>query len=371
MALNSLNSLIIILLFGSLLLLSFLSFFNPLKANRKANFWLGMFFLLWASFWVEEIAGLIGFTNFNNVVILVLRFFQFLTSLVFYFSVVFFTNPDFKFSTKDIKHLILPTLYLGVSLVKYFDLYSNSNSIDLILILLIFVQSILYILISYSKIRRHQKRILTFSSETDEINLNWLEYIIKLMMFITFILMLYNLIKGFAPPNGLINLMFLGIIYGVAYFSLKQKEIYPLNEKQRTQLIKIDENITQNDIKRKVISDEDLEAFKFQLNELMLYQKPYLESDLNLIKLSDSLNSTPHQLSYVINTGFNQNFFEFINKYRVEKAKKMLLSSGKENLSILGIAFESGFNSKTSFNTTFKKLTSLTPSEFKKRGSNL
>lgn len=371
MTLSSLNSLIIILICGSLLLLSFLSFVNPLKANNKANFWLGIFFLLWSTFWVEEISELIKFSNFNDLIVLTLRFFQFFTSLVFYFTVVFFTNPDFKFSKKEFKHLVLPAIYVGFSLLNYYNLFPGDNSIELLLVLLIFVQAILYIIISYSKIRKHQKRILIFSSDTDEINLNWLEYVIKLMIFIIVTLMLYNLLKGFAPPNGLVNLIFLIIIYGVAYFSLKQKEIYPVGKKQRIQLIKIDKNNTSKGVKRKVISDTDLDVFKFQLNELMQYQKPYLESDLNLIKLSDLLNITPHQLSYVINTGFNQNFFEFINKYRVEKAKRMLLSSKKENLSILGIAFESGFNSKTSFNTTFKKMTNLTPSEFKKRGSNL
>jgi AraC-like DNA-binding protein len=83
------------------------------------------------------------------------------------------------------------------------------------------------------------------------------------------------------------------------------------------------------------------------------------------------MNITSHQLSYVINTGFNENFFRFINQYRVEKAKELLLLEEMNRLSILGIAFESGFNSKTSFNTTFKKFTGQTPSAFKEMRSNL
>ena len=71
------------------------------------------------------------------------------------------------------------------------------------------------------------------------------------------------------------------------------------------------------------------------------------------------------------NNGFNQNFYGFINKFRVEKSKKLLADKELDKYSIIGIAFESGFNSKTSFNTTFKKLTGQTPSEFKRTCSNL
>src|SRR5690606_35792170 len=110
---------------------------------------------------------------------------------------------------------------------------------------------------------------------------------------------------------------------------------------------------------------------KTRLTDAMQKQKPYLESDLNLIKLANLLSVSTHQLSYVINTGFNKNFFQYINEYRIEKAKKLLSDNTNDNLSILGIAFESGFNSKTSFNTTFKKMTGKTPSEFKKTSSNL
>ncbi len=157
----------------------------------------------------------------------------------------------------------------------------------------------------------------------------------------------------------------------MAYYSLKQKEIYPLDKNQRSQLISINEEGQIADTKRKIVSDENLAVIKNQLNVLMIEEKPYLDSELNLIKLANLVAVTPHQLSYVINTGFQKNFFEFVNKYRVEKAKELLINNENNHLSILGIAFESGFNSKTSFNTTFKKMESQTPSEFKKTGSNL
>ncbi|WP_051887248.1 helix-turn-helix domain-containing protein [Chryseobacterium piperi] len=92
---------------------------------------------------------------------------------------------------------------------------------------------------------------------------------------------------------------------------------------------------------------------------------------LNVLKLSDIIQIDAHQLSYLLNTGFNENFFHFVNKYRVQHAKELLLDDSQKKLSMVGIAFESGFNSKTAFNTIFKKMTQMTPSEFKKKHPDL
>ena len=94
--------------------------------------------------------------------------------------------------------------------------------------------------------------------------------------------------------------------------------------------------------------------------------KPFLDSELTLMKLATKLNSTPHQLSYIINTGFNENFYQFVNRYRVEEAKKIILDPKMDHLSFVGIGFEVGFNSKSVFNTMFKKISGYTPSEYKR-----
>ena len=174
------------------------------------------------------------------------------------------------------------------------------------------------------------------------------------------------------PLNVYINLMMLATVFFISYNALKQKEIFPLNTKHREAIINVSKTLKDNiPSKRKIFSDEELIDYKSQLNTLMNKQQLYLNHDINVASLSEHMNITTHQLSYIINNGFNQNFFQFINSYRVEKAKSLLLDKSSNKLSILGIAFESGFNSKTAFNTTFKKITSLTPSEFKKQRTSL
>jgi len=362
-----LNRFIVILIYGSLVLLSLLKLINPLKVNRKANFWFGIFVFLWSSFWLDEVLSLVTMSEIQIHSIFFVQFIQFLTPIIFYFSVLFYTNPSFKFKLSDSKYFILPVIFLIILLLQ--RAVENDSPffefLDIIFISLILIQAFFYTGLSYLTIRKHQKRIQQFSANTEGINLNWLEYIILTIFIINIVYIIYNLSYNSTSLNVFINLAFLGVIYFVAYYSLKQKEIYPVGEKQREELISINKDSETEEIKRKLISDEELLRVKSQLETLMETQKPYLDSELNLIRLSELLSVSTHHLSYVINTGFQKNFFQYVNEYRIEYAKKLLKDDSKNRLSILGIAYESGFNSKTSFNTTFKKLTNQTPSEFK------
>ncbi len=94
--------------------------------------------------------------------------------------------------------------------------------------------------------------------------------------------------------------------------------------------------------------------------------KCFLDHDLSLPHLAKKMDLTSHELSYLLNEGLGVSFFEFVNRYRVEEAKTLLLSPEYHHLNILGIAYETGFNSKTTFNTSFKKFTGVSPSEFRK-----
>jgi len=367
---SGLNTFIVILIYGSLILLTFLTVVNPLKVNKKANYWFGAFLFLWSTFWSDEIALYIGCPEVIQSFTVLIHFLQFLTPIVFYLSIIYFTNPDYRFLTADLKYLILPALYIILLLFKQIQGAGDPEILQFILLGLILAQVILYTILSYLQIRKHQKKIQAFASNTLEIDLSWLEYIISSILTLSIVVTLYNVIFTSLPLNAFINCFLLVVIFVIAYNSLKQKEIFPIDENHRNEIIAIEEEQT-GELKRKLISDSDLVRFKSRLSELMVNQKPYLDSELNLIKLSELIDLTPHQLSYVINTGFNENFFLYINTRRVEKAKELLLNEEMNKLSILGIAFESGFNSKTSFNTTFKKITGQSPSEFKKRSSAL
>ena len=95
--------------------------------------------------------------------------------------------------------------------------------------------------------------------------------------------------------------------------------------------------------------------------------RAFLDPDLTLSELAGQLGVSAHVLSQVINSGFGKNFNDFVNAYRVEEVKKRLQAGEQKQKSLLGIALDCGFNSKATFNRTFKKFTELSPSEYSRQ----
>lgn len=100
-------------------------------------------------------------------------------------------------------------------------------------------------------------------------------------------------------------------------------------------------------------------------------EKPYLDPNISLHGLSKNLMIPDHYMSQIINTKLKLNFYDFINNYRIEEAKRIFTNPKQNHLTVLEVAIEVGFNSKSAFNRAFKKATQKTPSEFKKNHLNL
>ncbi|WP_159949816.1 helix-turn-helix domain-containing protein [Polaribacter septentrionalilitoris] len=98
----------------------------------------------------------------------------------------------------------------------------------------------------------------------------------------------------------------------------------------------------------------------------MSKNKPYLNPSLSIRNLAAELNMNSRELSVLINQNLNQHFFDFVNEYRIEEAKSILKNPVKKEFTVLEILYEVGFNSKSSFNTAFKKHTGTTPTQFRK-----
>jgi AraC-like DNA-binding protein len=112
------------------------------------------------------------------------------------------------------------------------------------------------------------------------------------------------------------------------------------------------------------LSEADLTIWK---NKLLTYfdkETPYLNPELTLSDLATKLKTNTSILSQVINTGFGKNFNDFVNEYRVETFKSKIKTPQYQHLTMLAVAFECGFNSKTTFNRAFKKSTNQNPSDY-------
>ncbi|MCG8579611.1 MAG: helix-turn-helix domain-containing protein [Bacteroidales bacterium] len=356
-----------ILVFGSLLLLSFILVSNPMKVNVKANRWFGWLLLLWASYWFDEVYALTTNSTIQISTYWPVAWVQFLAPPLFFISVCHYTVPAYNWQKDVLKFLVLPLVYLVLIVTNRFvevDLYYFQ-------MLLILINALTFTVLSLVRIRKHQNNIQQYASSTHEINLNWLEYIIIAMIALVVGIGIFNLMFFDVPLNVFMNAVVLAVVFFITYNALKQTEIFPKNDADVKVVVDLSEEEKSKDTRRALLSDQKVLAIKQKLDALMNEESPYLDSELNLIKLAQLLDISSHQLSYVINKGYDENFFQFVNRFRVEKAKTMLADSENNKLSILGVAFESGFSSKTSFNTTFKKMTELTPSEYKKKCSTL
>ncbi len=156
-------------------------------------------------------------------------------------------------------------------------------------------------------------------------------------------------------PNLLVPLGASLLIYAMGYLKLRRPE---------TQTVVKDEPAGRK-YEKSTLTTERSERYLDKLVNLMEKEKPFIDGDLTVQKLAERLSIPANHLSQTINERLGQTFSDFINSYRVEAAKKKLLDPASSHLSILGIAEAVGFNSKSSFNSVFKKHTNMTPSEFR------
>ena len=163
-------------------------------------------------------------------------------------------------------------------------------------------------------------------------------------------------------------LLFSALLALIFFKNLQLKESYHHLFKSTSALHKREQELAeinkQGKYNRSTLKNEQQQTLVNELLELMEEKKVFLQNDLSLDDLAKQLNTNRTYISQIINDNFHTNFSNFINDYRVKEAKEIFLHSSHKYLTIEAIAQKVGFNSKSSFNTAFKKFTGLTPSNF-------
>ncbi|MEO1051996.1 MAG: helix-turn-helix domain-containing protein [Bacteroidota bacterium] len=148
-------------------------------------------------------------------------------------------------------------------------------------------------------------------------------------------------------------LLYAAVIYVLSFFVLRYYAIFTKPQEQKK-------------YKNLNLDEQQAEHYEKKLLKVMTDERPFLESDFSLSRLSDITSIPKHILSHIFSERLSQSFTDFSNQYRVEEAKKLLESTEHSHLKISSIAFESGFNTLSAFNTAFKKITGQTPSAYRK-----
>jgi AraC-like DNA-binding protein len=358
----------------SFFMLAFISFFNPLKLNLVANKWFGVFLFSVGCMLLNFIIYKVKAENIYGRLIAFNELSRFAMAPALYLSVWHYTLPDKNFKKKEYAHFIpfiLFFLYIAPNvIIPHFKIIQVhiftgivARIIPILVSLSIKIQLLVYWVLAYRKLNQHQKNIQLIASSTDSVNLQWLRFLLLGIAFM--ILLWFN--DLFFKVQVIANFSTIGYIAGIlfiCYFFLAQKEIYPYDTKELSEIdLVINEAKVNATVKRRFTNDH-LIQLKGKLIQLMQDEKLYLDNELGLPQLAAQMGISSHDVSYLLNEGFGKNFFQFINTYRVNEAKQLMLSEKYKHLNILGIAYSSGFNSKTTFNTSFKKETGLSPSQF-------
>ncbi len=246
--------------------------------------------------------------------------------------------------------------------------YSYIPIIFLFFLILTVLSGPIYVILSIRFFKKHDIHIFNNYSYYENVNLVWLRNLVYVfgiiwtaLIVITVIHHVFNLFSPVFCTDGLfLSLSIFVIIIG--YLGFKQKVLLSTESQEEKE-----NNEEESKIKYagSLLTETDANEYTEKLNNFMIISKPFLKPSLTLNDLASDLGISSHYLSQIINEKFELNFFEFINKQRVEEVKEKLQDSKFEDYSLLGIALESGFNSKSAFNRIFKKYTGQTPSQYK------
>lgn len=303
-----------------------------------------------------------------------------------YFYVKSLTQPYFKFQKKDFLHFV-PALVFYIYKMGIF-IYDAQQSgfndvqngwfltnihyeyISLWLGIFKDLHYLGYFIFSFWIYQKHRKNINQYFSNTYRVELNWIRTF--LLLFISlFILQTILLLADFSIFENpwkqrwwgdfarALTMLFVGMIGFFSDFS-KLKNFQP---PEIMEPLSVETTLT----KEEEDAHSEINKLKRQVSSYMETHQPFLNPEITLPELAKNLKIGSNQLSQIINAGFHKNFNEFINEYRVEMVKTKLQDESTKHLSLLGIALECGFNSKATFNRVFKKITSLSPSEYLKK----
>jgi len=369
----------LIAIVATLQLFIFSFFLLTLKKGNRINQ------LLLSAFLFSNAMYLIGYLLFafsEYILPSGAHFFFIGTSFGFLFGPLLFlytrslTGNNFRLKKTDLLHII-PFLIYNALYAVYYHFEPISVKIEMLqkgailpysigfrvnlamnVQILIYMAATLFLLLSYSK------RIKSLYSMVHHLELGWLELVLYAFLFMWLIDFTHFLLRNISGISTELSgyLTFISITINFVFANLV---IYK-GLKQPFQFFGIEKDLPKTKTDQ-VVSEEESNFHLKKLLDYMAEEKPYLTSTLTLKELSEHLEINPRILSRIINERRNQNFYDFINSYRIDDAKMILSNPAKRKMTVLEVLYGVGFNSKSVFNTTFKKYTGVTPTEYRKK----
>jgi AraC-like DNA-binding protein len=292
------------------------------------------------------------------------------------------TNPERKFSWVSLVHFIPFAVFFTVSVIfrnvpllkdlRNFFAPDRFISLRIVYSTCFFLSVSVYSILAFIEIKKHQdylKNLVSYTSGV--ITLNWLK-ILSISFYLAFLTLFIlgglNMIGDFIPFDPYFVVFGFIAIFSFVYsfYGIKQPVIFGQEVKVKGEDRKEAEKYIKSGLK-----DKQAEDYLERLVLIVESTRPYLNRDLSIQDLSDLTRIPRHHITQVLNEKHKKNFFTFINEYRVKEVITRFSDPKNNNFTILAIAFDSGFNSKTTFNSIFKNQTGMTPSEYREKSTGI
>jgi AraC-like DNA-binding protein len=373
------------------------------RANRLANRILAALVAVVAlMLLLGDLEGRWGFQGHPNLLGLTSPL-PFLFGPLLYLYAIALTRPLVRFDPRWLVHglpfagdvlFMAQVFYLKggdekVALARATNAGNAPMSLHIVLALEI-TQALVYLFLTWRALERYGAKMRGFYSDLARIDLRWLKALVLAHVGVWSVVLLKTAL-GWAGigGSGLGAVVWLGasfVVFLTGYVSLWQPELV-----QKASAAKVAEEDTPKAADPLVTADpaeavapavpapepsvpkyqrnrlEDTEAREVatKLEALMAREELYRDTGLTLPTLADALGVTPHTLSQILNVFIGHSFFVFVNRHRAEALKRALADASKSGRGVLELAFEVGFNSKSTLNSFFKKHTGMTPTEFR------
>ncbi|MDT0650667.1 helix-turn-helix domain-containing protein [Autumnicola edwardsiae] len=313
--------------------------------------------------------------NLTNNLLIAKDLLAYLPMPVFYLYVLSVCYSDFKLKWKHLWHalpylvanlVMIPRVYLSNTAQKL-ELLVEYNSLYEIIFLHIslHLQAIIYLTAGFIVLGNARKIFLENYSSNTIATYKWLFQLLFFTSLLYAVALIKNILKYYGEDDvfntaqTIVVLFVLGIVCWYVLKALRYPNLFSGVDSK----IALAHNLADNDESGiNKIYDNEIQ----QLIYYMETEKPYFNPSLSIRNLADQMEMNSRELSILINQKLNQHFFDFINEYRIKEAMKILANPAKEQETVLEILYEVGFNSKSSFNTAFKKHTGKTPTEFRR-----
>jgi AraC-like DNA-binding protein len=390
------------LLFATLLLL------RGRREERYSDFWLAFLLFLEALSVIPFLLGWLGITFlWEKLTFLPWDGFGWAVAPTLYLFLKSLTNEQWRFSWRQDGVHFLPYLVIffyhlivgGYGLVNRDFVLNWWNNIEHqffiadSLLVLGYVQSFFYYYLGWQLYKAYQEWTATQFSNLDKVSYQWFRNFLIFNALVTCAelansIYLYFVAYGYdrmwlSYGANMVLTYYLSIagfmqarIYGVRFVSQNEDTALEtaaldtanaentLQNNQEGAILVQNEEIALPTAPKNGLTEEELTLWKTKLSKLMQTQKPYLQPDLTLSDLAGLLKTNTSIVSQVINAGFSKNFNDFINGFRVDDYLEKVATPQYKHLTLLAVAFECGFNSKTTFNRAFKKIKGKAPSDF-------